>query len=451
MKNKGFTLIELLAVIVVLVILALVAVPTIIRVVDKSRESAAVAGATGYLDAVEKQIAINLLDSDDNNNIPNGEISVLDLTNIYNVKVKGTMPTNDGTVVIENGMISSAELTVNGYDISCTNSICKSIGKSSVKTLTINNKNITEIIKGSSLTLETETNIRNKPIVWSSSDTSVATVSDGVVMGLKTGEVTITATIGKLSDSIDLTIIDFYDVLSLGDYIKMTPTSTEYEITTSQTGYTSNQIINPSLLDLWRVIKINDDGTFECISAYTQGTTSGEDIYFGVNSSVFKTNAELIAQQYMNSDYITSVRFISNGNGFETKNSESLSNFSDVDLVSNSLGTLVANSLDDKATAKSYYTGINASYSRDGCYMACDCPGGSKPHCWWNGYGIYTISDAGSVSYRSQYSYWHVYDPNTGSSSSNVNAQIRPIITFKPEIQVVSGDGKTEDTAYILK
>ncbi len=62
-NNKGFTLIELLAVIVILAIIALIATPTILGVIEKARKGAAESSALGYLDAVEKQIALDLIET----------------------------------------------------------------------------------------------------------------------------------------------------------------------------------------------------------------------------------------------------------------------------------------------------------------------------------------------------------------------------------------------------
>ena len=46
----------------------------------------------------------------------------------------------------------------------------------------------------------------------------------------------------------------------------MTPISTSYTISKDLTGYDSDQTINPSELNLWRVIKVNADGTVEMVS-----------------------------------------------------------------------------------------------------------------------------------------------------------------------------------------
>ncbi len=56
------------------------------------------------------------------------------------------------------------------------------------------------LAKGASVTLVAQTNA-DDPIVWSTSDASVATVENGVVKGVKGGMVTITATIGSTTAS----------------------------------------------------------------------------------------------------------------------------------------------------------------------------------------------------------------------------------------------------------
>ena len=92
MKKKGFTLIELLAVIVILAIIALIATPTILGVIEKAKKGAAESSALGYIDAVEKQIAINALDSS-KTNIVDAVYETDDLnSDTYGVTVKGNKP-----------------------------------------------------------------------------------------------------------------------------------------------------------------------------------------------------------------------------------------------------------------------------------------------------------------------------------------------------------------------
>lgn len=70
------------------------------------------------------------------------------------------------------------------------------------------------LLKGNALALESEVkgNVNNYPLVYSSSDASIATVSEkGVVIGVKQGEVTITLSVGEVSSSVSLKVIDAYD------------------------------------------------------------------------------------------------------------------------------------------------------------------------------------------------------------------------------------------------
>ena len=58
-NKKGFTLIELLAVIVILAIIALIATPIILNVINDAKENASKSSAYGYLESVEKYIALS--------------------------------------------------------------------------------------------------------------------------------------------------------------------------------------------------------------------------------------------------------------------------------------------------------------------------------------------------------------------------------------------------------
>jgi len=109
--NKGFTLIELLAVIVILAIIALIATPTILGVIETARQGAAKSSALGYIDAVEKQIAIDMVTGTPVVTIPaNGEVTVASITGL---NLKGEAP-KEGTVTVNNatGVIDSANLEV---------------------------------------------------------------------------------------------------------------------------------------------------------------------------------------------------------------------------------------------------------------------------------------------------------------------------------------------------
>ena len=113
MKKRGFTLVELLAVIVILAIVALIATPVILNVIEKSKKGAAKNSAQGYIEAVEKQIAINLLDEDKTDDITDGVYKVNDLTS-KKVKVKGDKP-SEGWVEIEKKQVVSYSIKIGDY------------------------------------------------------------------------------------------------------------------------------------------------------------------------------------------------------------------------------------------------------------------------------------------------------------------------------------------------
>ena len=100
MKKKGFTLVELLAVIVILAVIALIATPTILGVIEKSRKGAANSSALGYIDALEKQIAINEMDTN-KTSISDGTYHVGEI----DISYKGKGPV-DGNYVIEKGIVT---------------------------------------------------------------------------------------------------------------------------------------------------------------------------------------------------------------------------------------------------------------------------------------------------------------------------------------------------------
>src|SRR5574344_2169420 len=148
-NNKGFTLIELLAVIVIL------------AVIENAKKGSAKVSGLGYVDVVEKQIAINLLNSDTTNYITDKVYTIEELTN-KGVSIKGNLPSS-GTVTILNNNIVSAELKYDNYDILIDNN-GKAISNSAVYGLRWDdNNNYTRLndAKGLTSCVGTDTTICN--------------------------------------------------------------------------------------------------------------------------------------------------------------------------------------------------------------------------------------------------------------------------------------------------
>ena len=123
-SNKGFTLIELLAVIVILAIIALIATPIILGVIDKARQGSAEQSVLSYIQAVENQVVISQLTTDEKD-----DIKLPDATNTFSatelneiITMKGTKPSGGNVVLDSNGNATSAtcltvELNGKSYDI----------------------------------------------------------------------------------------------------------------------------------------------------------------------------------------------------------------------------------------------------------------------------------------------------------------------------------------------
>lgn len=137
-SNKGFTLIELLAVIIILSIIFLIAAPTIMGVINNSKEKAAVNAAYGYLDAVEKKILEQMVIDETDPKVDNGTYTVQEggtgkLTPTNSVpgepaditpSLKGEAPKAGGTVTFENNKVTNASLTFFEIEINCPNGKC---------------------------------------------------------------------------------------------------------------------------------------------------------------------------------------------------------------------------------------------------------------------------------------------------------------------------------------
>ena len=116
----------------------------------------------------------------------------------------------------------------------------------------------------------------------------------------------------KIKCNIDFEEITLTNTSKIGDYVKMTPISTLYEIenngTNSLTGCSSTlcyghktQSLNPSELNLWRIIKKNADGTIEMVS---ENISSNKIDFFGcVGYQKLVGALNTIAAQYENEKY----------------------------------------------------------------------------------------------------------------------------------------------------
>ena len=122
--KKGFTLLELLAVIVVLAIIALIAIPIITNVIEKAKQGSAVDSAYGYIDTIEKSVALGQIDSSkgliipDDNELNMAEIA--DAEMLDSISIKGTKP-EYALLTFENKKVVSAGFCIDGYNVKYEN------------------------------------------------------------------------------------------------------------------------------------------------------------------------------------------------------------------------------------------------------------------------------------------------------------------------------------------
>ena len=170
----------------------------------------------------------------------------------------------------------------------------------------------------------------------------------------------------------------------VGDYVKMTPelASASDPIPTSMTGYSSSQTINPSELNLWRVIRINSDGTIDMVSEYVSSTNITLQGKTGYQNYIATLNQ--IAAKYKNSKYTIGSRYVGYGGQtgviLKTKALDASANPQgyvayepetyglgdteyeiDYNLIRNALGTLKANKAG--TTTATYYWIASRIYS----------------------------------------------------------------------------------------
>lgn len=110
--KKGFTLIELLAVIVVLAIIALISSPIIVNIISTSKKNAAKASASGYIDAVEQSISLNMLDGEENYA---QKMIINDSPFLDKINIKGLKPESGVIVLNDDDTIKRADLCIDKY------------------------------------------------------------------------------------------------------------------------------------------------------------------------------------------------------------------------------------------------------------------------------------------------------------------------------------------------
>lgn len=258
--------------------------------------------------------------------------------------------------------------------------------------------------------------------------------------------------------------------LELGDYFSLTPDANTYTISPATTGYSSNQIILPSELTLWRVIDVHTDGRVDAVSEYVSSTV----VYFigTTGYANFVGGLQTIAEQYAKSGYTTSTRMM--GYGGQTKTIQDTSKFDGTNNKAPSTSSTATpttgvggedqtvNTLGDTLYLRDYLLVQNVYQQDNNEDNYCStgvCAyqvGTTTKTIYWLAsrrfhYSYLTlfyfdgrhITDRGSISsndIRYYYNSWR-----NGSAANTV----RPIITLKTGVSIASGNG-TKDSPYVF-
>lgn len=237
------------------------------------------------------------------------------------------------------------------------------------------------------------------------------------------------------------------DYLKVGDYVKMTPTLESYETDPNYTGYSTSQVIKPKELNLWRVLKINNDGTVDLISEYVSST----EVYFSgfTGYKNFTGYLNVLASKYENDKYTVGSRnsgfngqteYLSDMSYVDTttkpwtsyrdaQNYESLGggdNFHLVphNLIKDVLGTGLAYKTDGVTKGTYWFsTRYYDSYYEDG----------------WS-YYISMVSTTGNPTY---YQYIEYRKPNF--RFEDLHNSLRPIVVLKDGLKLKAATGLVDD------
>ena len=235
----------------------------------------------------------------------------------------------------------------------------------------------------------------------------------------------------------------------VGDYVSMTPISTSFTTDPAKTGYTEAQTLDPKELNLWRVIKINDDGTIEMVSDF--GSTKQINFAGQIGYKNFVGYLNEIASAYENSKYTIGSRII----GYSTQTEYLTDTANTVDSLSTtapwteSTGT---NTIESQGGGDTLYeTDVNLVKnvygnlrpSSGSVYWIAGRYYNYKTDTNWI-YSSYVTNVVGNIMKRTLYSY------DNGFAENEYSGSIRPIVVLKSGISVSKAEGTKEDP-FILE
>lgn len=463
-RKKGITLIALVITIIVLLILAGI---TISLIIDQK----------GIIQqAKNAQIQEKIAEITEQLEMKKADLAIEDKSTILNLKryleeilVEKAIGEHTIELTIKNSLETYAYIIVDnqyGYTLEqVENGDIKITYKGTpilVEDIQINKDNITMEIN-SQETLEVSLlpeEATNSAIYWESSNPEIATVENGVVKAIGIGECEIKATaINGIDKTVTCTVNVIYPTLAskakIGDYVIYEPIAKTYTITTSQSGYTSDQEYDTQdATDLWQVLYNDSTYGLQITSSKSVGTlnlgTTGKlaNARTGYNNVI--TTLNTMSNQYINEAYATSARSIGTNPSNPADGITSLYTVPSSWPSGSYTGFKVTDSyyLTDETAMKNSVThsiaGIDVEYFLGSRYVA------------WNpaDSAIFYIRTV-NVSGTTVTSTGRIAADSDGAGLSTAwmktcSAGVRPVVTLIQDIRITKGDG-TKENPYILQ
>ncbi len=221
--------------------------------------------------------------------------------------------------------------------------------------------------------------------------------------------------------------------VKLGDYISYTPSTTSYTISKEDTDCSYNDFINPSKLNLWRVIRKNDNGTVDIISHDITSRICLNVVDRSVMYSNYVGILNKIAKQYETEGYTVGSRHVGY-NGMAKEYCDGVNTCfedggyqTDLELIEKAIGSWRV-----KIVGTLPATGYTADY-----WLASRAD--NETHSVY--YFHYDAANSHLCGRR-------VLEGNNANSLS-FHGSIRPIVVLKSDLKVTGGDG-TESSPYTL-
>lgn len=255
--------------------------------------------------------------------------------------------------------------------------------------------------------------------------------------------------------------------VKVGDYVFLESDTSEYKIKKEESGYDKDQVIKTNELTTWRVINVNKDLTVDMVSEYLPQDEIIISGLIGYNNLIGLLNK--ISSEYGNTKYVEKARNIGYSN--QRKNVEEIKSFKELMALSwNEIKTKdYVETVINLTTDDVYIEDLELVNKAIGTILARP---ESTPEHKYNGYFRYLVSSR-TAEYNHLFPYINLYVREINDSTKSINNidkttlyscssqsnecenistvsdRIRPILTMKRRVIILSGDG-TKEKPYKL-